>query len=141
MKLLWTVVLLLLLPLTMAPRTATEPTPVEGHKVELARPPGSVNPRAGVPLHVTLTAVEPDLDGVLVISATMAGEVRWVSTSAGCRVSGGAMRCPYDLDEGERVRFRATVRPMVAGDLQIKVSTSEGTLLAADTIRVARGRG
>ena len=139
MKLLWTVLLLALVPLTMAPRTATEPAPVEGLKVELSRPAGGVAPGAAVPLHITLTNLNPSADGVLVLT-TSGGDARIMSVSSGCRASAGAVRCPYDLDEGESARFKVTLRLMSAGDYTVGVSTAEGTPLASDLIRVARGR-
>ena len=140
MKLLWTVLLLALVPLTMAPRTATEPAPVEGLKVELSRPSGGVAPGAAVPLHITLTNLNPSADGILHVS-TSGGEARIVSVSSGCRASAGTVRCPYDLDEGESVRFKVTLRLMAAGEYRVRVSTDEGTPLASDLIRVTRSRG
>lgn len=121
----WAVLLLLLLlPLTLAPRTSW--TTEAGYDLHLQTPREPVRVGAAVPLTLTVDSYsdEPVLAELQILAAVDDAKetVQIVAASPGCTVTGGTVEClvgPVEPHGSQVVRLVA--RPLVAGPLTFDV--------------------
>lgn len=141
-----TLALLLILPLTLAPRTSWT---IEGVMYDLApaSPRETVRPRSAVPLNLMLKSRSDDpIVAKVVIDAAVDGAkdaVRIASASRGCEVEGPRVTCTVNVAPRGTPTVTVVARPLVKGRLTFAVTEGFGreefVTVAVDVVAPRRG--
>lgn len=120
-----TAALLLLVPLTLAPRTSWTIDSVM-YDVAPASPRETVRPRAGVPLNLLITSRSDDpIEAKLVIDIAVDGATDAVSiagASPGCQVDAARVTCTVSVAPRSTPSVSVTARPLSKGQLTFAVT-------------------
>ena len=127
----WTLVLLLLLlPFTMAPRTSVNPDGTYEVSVDINK--STVKVGSALPVHVTAVNVTQERAPVtfvldIALSAGRSADpekdaYEWVSLPSGCQVSSTTVTCTTaPIRPGKHAKVNMVIRPLAAGVLGVVV--------------------
>ena len=124
-----TAALLLLVPLTLAPRTSWTIDSVM-YDLAPASPRETVRPRAGVPLNLMIRSRSDDpIVAQLVIDVAVDGAkdaVAIAGASRGCEVEAARVTCTVDVAPRSTPSVTVTARPLFKGQLTFAVTEGFG---------------